>query len=63
MSNEMKKQTENIESMRLRAAADIYVSKISDLDELEELQHQIDKRRRELTEGMTSCQQNEKSRF
>jgi hypothetical protein len=60
MSDELREQTKNIESLRLRAAADLYISQIDDLDTLDRL---VDKRRRELTEGMTSCQQSAKSRF
>ncbi len=63
MSDELREQTKNIESLRLRAAADLYISQIDDLDTLERLQRLVDKRRRELTEGMKSCQQSAKSRF
>ena len=63
MSDELREQTKNIESLRLRAAADLYISQIDDLDTLNQLQRLVDKRRRELTEGMTSCQQSAKSRF
>lgn len=63
MSDELRKQTEDIEALRLRAAADLYISRINDLDALDRLQRLVDKRRRELTEGMTSCQRNEKNRF
>ena len=63
MSDELREQTKNIESLRLRAAADLYISQIDDLDTLERLQRLVDKRRRELIEGMTSCQQSAKSRF
>lgn len=63
MSDELRKQTEDIETLRLRAAADLYIGRINDLDDLDRLQRLIDKRRRELTEGMTSCQRNEKNRF
>ena len=66
MCDKLREQTKNIESLRLRAAADLYISQIDDLDTLdtlERLQRLVDKRRRELTEGMTSCQQSVKSRF
>ena len=63
MSDELREQTKNIESLRLRAAANLYISQIDDLDTLERLQRLVDKRRRELPEGMTSCQQSAKSRF
>lgn len=63
MSDELRKQTEDIETLRLRAAADLYIGRINDLDDLDRMQRLIDKRRRELTEGMTSCQRNEKNRF
>lgn len=63
MSDELREQTKNIESLRLRAAADLYISQIADLDTLDRLQRLVDKRRRELTEEMTSCQQSAKSRF
>ncbi len=49
MSDELREQTKNIESLRLRAAANLYISQINDLDTLERL---VDKRRRELTEKM-----------
>lgn len=52
MSDELREQTKNIESLRLRAAADLYISQIDDLDTLDRLQRLVDKRRRELTEGM-----------
>lgn len=52
MSDELREQTKNIESLRLRAAANLYISQINDLDTLERLQRLIDKRRRELTEKM-----------
>lgn len=63
MSDELREQTKNIESLRLRAAADLYISQIDDLDTLDRMQRLVDKRRRELTEGMISCQQSAKSRF
>lgn len=34
MSDELREQTKNIESLRLRAAADLYISQIDDLDTL-----------------------------
>lgn len=52
MSDELKEQTKNVESLRLRAAANLYISQIDDLDTLDRLQRLVDKRRRELTEGM-----------
>ncbi len=52
MSDELREQTKNIESLRLRAAADLYISQIDDLDTLDRLQRLVDKRRRELTEKM-----------
>lgn len=52
MSDELREQTKNIESLRLRAAANLYISQINDLDTLERLQRLVDKRRRELTEKM-----------
>ena len=52
VSDELREQTKNIESLRLRAAANLYISQINDLDTLERLQRLVDKRRRELTEKM-----------
>jgi len=52
MSDELREQTKNIESLRLRAAANLYISQINDLDTLGRLQRLVDKRRRELTEKM-----------
>lgn len=49
MSDELREQTKNIESLRLRAAANLYISQIDDLDTLDRLQRLVDKRRRELT--------------
>ena len=62
MSDELREQTKNIESLRLRAAADLYISQIDDLDTLDRLQRLVDKRRPELREGRTSCEQSGKSR-